>query len=295
MGSFENGVTGEILIITPEMAAEWIKCTKGYRQRQPNTPLVRELSKCMTDGIWTMQYQPIQLGVNKNVLDGQHRLLACIKSGVSFKSLVLFNVPEDGFDYIDRGRSRTLGDILSSRNVKNACYVASTIQILYAIHLDKTYLHGGIKADGRNGGQRSSGNNRVYRISPTKMDSFLKDEPDFESFISDSLAIKKRGGNIMNASVFCAAWFCASKIDFEKANDFFGQIALGVGLDPGNPALYIRKRLIYAKTEYKPMSSADLLRLCFRGFEIYVKGTPASTFAFFKTPAKLEGVILFRN
>lgn len=101
------------IFVTPDMAAAWLKNTADF-QRNVSATAVRKYADDMRRGQW--KYTPSQgIAVNSNgqVVDGQHRLKAIIACGIPQKMAVFFDVSEDVFSVLDRGRSRTLSQVAS--------------------------------------------------------------------------------------------------------------------------------------------------------------------------------------
>jgi len=73
---------------------------------------VKKYVATMKAGKWTLSPQPIVLSSDLTMVDGQHRMEAVVQSGTS-QWFMFTKVPDDSFSQaIDRGRSRTHGDIL---------------------------------------------------------------------------------------------------------------------------------------------------------------------------------------
>ena len=105
-----NEVRMEIIDITPEMASEMLERNKNnYRKISYET--VRRYSEIMKRGGWRMNSESIKLDRNGNVIDGQHRLAAIVKSGMTIKTAVVYNLDADTADVLDRGRPRTLAQL----------------------------------------------------------------------------------------------------------------------------------------------------------------------------------------
>ena len=109
------GVRGNMLVevcrITPTIAASWLQ------QNTLNRPLsithIRVLAKQMKDKKWMLNAETIKISDDESIMDGQHRLHACLESGVSFLSLVAYGVEKAAFVTIDTGKTRTGGDVLA--------------------------------------------------------------------------------------------------------------------------------------------------------------------------------------
>lgn len=95
----------EILIVTPDMAKQWIITNKS--NRPVKSWAVNRYAKDMIAGNWSSNHQGIAFDMDGNLADGQHRLLAIIKSGISIKMLVTWGVERVG---IDRLAPRSLID-----------------------------------------------------------------------------------------------------------------------------------------------------------------------------------------
>ena len=107
----ESGsVSVSVELITPELAEELIKLnTNNFRK--PDKRTVSAYAREMSLGEWKLNGDTIKIDYEDGIpviVDGQHRLMAVIKSGVPIKSIVVRGVNDDGLT-VDRGRKRTLG------------------------------------------------------------------------------------------------------------------------------------------------------------------------------------------
>lgn len=99
--------------ITPELAKEMLRRNRG--NRRVNERNVSILRQSLVADVFTFNGETIILDEDDHVLDGQHRLIACVESGVSFISLVVRGISRSVFDTIDIGRVRSGGDMLGVR------------------------------------------------------------------------------------------------------------------------------------------------------------------------------------
>lgn len=112
--STEEG-TVELMNITPQMATELLSRRHPY-QRLLRATHVDALSDAMVRGTWRWVGDPIRLDTNGFVIDGQHRLSAVVKSGVTLKNAVVMVVhTKDAILSIDQSRPRTLVDMYATR------------------------------------------------------------------------------------------------------------------------------------------------------------------------------------
>lgn len=97
------------VLVTPEMARQWLECNKPNRPLRPSW--VSILTGMINRGEWRLTHQGIALDDNGNLLDGQHRLSAIIAAGQPVQMMVTTGLDPSVFGVLDRGRARSLRDI----------------------------------------------------------------------------------------------------------------------------------------------------------------------------------------
>lgn len=96
--------------ITPNTAKAYLqRNTNNYRT--PTRTLIDKYAKDMASGLWKLNGEPIIFAQNGMLLDGQHRLLACVKANCPFSTLVVRGADNDT-TIIDVGGSRTATQII---------------------------------------------------------------------------------------------------------------------------------------------------------------------------------------
>ena len=96
-----QGMRTEVMLVTPEMAAEWLK--NNRLNRPVDRAAVTRLADAIRGGRWMLTHQGPALGADGSLLDGQHRLLAIIAAGIAVPMLVTTNVPRATVGVIDIG------------------------------------------------------------------------------------------------------------------------------------------------------------------------------------------------
>lgn len=109
--------------IGPDEAKELLSLNKK-NFRKPDAKRVDAYSREMKAGKWVLNGESIKVG-KSGLLDGQHRLGAVIKAGVTVEMVVIRDLDCDGRG-LDRGKPRSLGQWLSHEGVKNACDMAAS-------------------------------------------------------------------------------------------------------------------------------------------------------------------------
>lgn len=112
--------------ITPAIAREAMEKNKNNRLlRQEKINLY---ARAMLAGNWDETGDSIKYN-GDNVLDGQHRFLACILANTSFRTLVVRGVPKAAHRSIDTGTPRTAADELRWVGCSDAAGTAAVLSL----------------------------------------------------------------------------------------------------------------------------------------------------------------------
>ena len=118
----------QVETITPEIAAEMLKHNPPTNQKRLSKTYVNSYASTMRRGEWKLNGQSIDFDYNGNLLNGQHRLHACIAAGIPFQAVVVRGLDPDCFHTYDNGLARTAGPLLGMQNVPNFNVVACAIK-----------------------------------------------------------------------------------------------------------------------------------------------------------------------
>lgn len=128
MAEMNEDLQTAIETITPQIAESYLELNKNVRK--VTLGVVDKYADDMKNGRWKLSSETIAFDKHGNLKDGQHRLLACIKSGCPFKTIVVRGL-EDGADaVIDIGKQRSAADQL--KNVEYASKIASLTKLACA-------------------------------------------------------------------------------------------------------------------------------------------------------------------
>lgn len=81
---------------------------KNDNNRNINYAKVKKMAKDMKEGHWDTTHQGIAIASDGTLVDGQHRLLAIVESGVTVRMNVTFNASKS--QHIDSGNSRSMAN-----------------------------------------------------------------------------------------------------------------------------------------------------------------------------------------
>jgi len=96
--------------ITPQRAKQMLDMMP--RNRSPRHEHIKKMADDMDRGAWEMNGAGIVFDESGALVDGQHRLLACVMADVAFTTLVIDGVCQKALATIDTGKARTFGDSL---------------------------------------------------------------------------------------------------------------------------------------------------------------------------------------
>ncbi len=109
--------TAKWVEVTPAMAEAWLE--NNFRNRPLSEDVVVAYARDMKSGQWVPTHQGIAFNENDDLIDGQHRLHAIVRSGVTVRMMVTFGLKAKiagkemtTMDAVDRGRTRSVADQL---------------------------------------------------------------------------------------------------------------------------------------------------------------------------------------
>ncbi len=210
-------------VINPDVACVYLERNIGNRSiRQDH---VARLARDMTTGNWKLNGESISFDREGNLVNGQHRLWACIMAKVNFETLVVRGVEAEAYTTIDIGRPKSMGDFLQRGHVKNANVVASIVRIVL-------YHERGQLSMQKNG-------NLTPTIAEIE-DGLLRHPGVVESAAWASTEVK----HIMRPSLSGFMHYLMSNRYPDTWKVFAAQLVHGVGLTMDDSVFHLRRHLL---------------------------------------------------
>lgn len=128
------------VVVTPETAEGWL--AKNTINRAVSRKVVSQYANDMINGRWRFTGDAIRFDPDGNILDGQHRLLACVKSKVPFETLVIDGLAIETRDYLDMGYRRNTSHVLQFHGYTHAAQLAAAAQWLLRVREGMGRNHG---------------------------------------------------------------------------------------------------------------------------------------------------------
>jgi hypothetical protein len=126
-----NKVSAEVITVTPKMAEEMLG--KNVKNRKVSKGLVNAYARDMGAADWKMTGEAIKFDTFGHLIDGQHRLLACIEAKRPFDTIVMRGLEPDVQDVMDSGRGRQSWDVLAIHGYTHALRTAAATRNLVFI------------------------------------------------------------------------------------------------------------------------------------------------------------------
>ena len=220
--------------VTPQEAKEWLD-TKNSRNRPLSDNAVSKYAQEMKDGRWVDNGQAIIFGESKQLLNGQHRLLACVRSGKSFVTTITWGVPDEYFDSIDDANSRSLADVLHIKGETCSGLLAAGVRFLWM------YATGQIETQDLRRGKIAT--------KPLLEETLDKNAKIRGSVKFYGMLKQRPGGLMIPAGMAIGLHYLVSLVDEKKADEFFTRLQSGLELTDDNPVYILRARLIAGQKE----------------------------------------------
>lgn len=214
----------EAVKMTSDIAGQLLGVNHGNRSL--NETKVRDLAGAMTRGEWRFNGGTLCVSPSGRLIDGQHRLAACVRSGKPFETLLVV-VPDAAQETMDQGTKRTFSDFLHMRGEPYSTTVAAVTNLVYAYEQDGV----------------PSAQNRPGQATPQQKFDVLDRHPG----IRDSVERVPRVPNLTH-SLAATMHYLFSRADPAGADEFFRLLASGEGLSIGHPIHTLRERLLREAT-----------------------------------------------
>lgn len=250
----------EILVedIDPKIAEQMLE--RNTHNRTIRQRHVDAMARDMENGQWRMNGEAIKIAKDGTVLDGQHRLLAIVQSGITVKSAVIYNLDLDDQVVMDSGRSRTFGDVLKLRGEMYSHEKAALVRKIIM------WEQGTLRS------------NTLEITRQEMLDVFLSERDEIE----EACIMAVRCAKNMNAprSVMSLVAYLLYQVDPEDADFFLSRAVDGQELVEGNPIYALRRALQNRVYVNSTVATYTILGLCLKAWNAWRDGREIQVLAF---------------
>ena len=106
------------IMVTPDIAADLL--SQNTKNRPLSKSVVSKYARFMVMGKWLFNGDTITRS-NGVIVDGQHRLAAIVKSGMTIRCIIVDGVDDGAFATKDAGKVRSSSDLLAIAGFKDTC------------------------------------------------------------------------------------------------------------------------------------------------------------------------------
>lgn len=258
-------LTEQKFLVTPSIAKKILDKHNG-QNRTINSDHLSSLVRDIKRGHWiddtgTM----ISFGTHGQLIDGQHRLSAIVKSGEALKLSFKFGLDAAAQRVIDTGRKRTFSDYIAMTEGLDAKYKterASVTRLLYGFLHDQERPH-------------------IYTNNNKPTQSDLYDVAvEFGEDITEGVQTVLGPGLVQKVVIGSYAAFVyvlAKHSDYsEYADEFFQLLGTGANLEADSPIIVVRNRLM-TRYEFRDQKTKDrTIGLLIKAWNMWINGDTAS-------------------
>ena len=237
-----EGVTAELTMLTPQLAKRLLKSIKDRpdiekKQRRVTESNSNLISHVIKNGYFRFNGESIIVSDKGYIMDGQHRLLAVIKTGIAIPVLIVYGIDEDAMDTIDQNKKRTPSDIFNINGYDTTISSVAPSVARYDIHI----LGGSAVAFSAGG--RSNAVSSHELVSHYEANEGLKNGVDW--------AIRNACQGAPYTKPIIAYMHYATCHLNGASTEFLSGLLTGAGLANDDPRLYIRTRIMKELTGTK--------------------------------------------
>lgn len=242
--------TATVVTITPEVAQRFLSQNNNNRNVRPH--VVSQYARDMAGGDWQFTGEAVKFATDGTLLDGQHRLMACVKSGATITCLVVNGLPAHAQNVMDSGAKRQAADALRLAGVPHSTVVAAAARIALSVEEDKY------------------GRTFKAQRSHTEILEWVDAHPDISDAAATATSLRDRIDAAPSVMAY-VIWRC-SRASGRATAEFFESIANSATDGKGDPRATLIARLQNARRNNESLSQAAQVSLLMRTWNAWRKG-----------------------
>lgn len=239
----ESDPAVSVIAVSPETAGRWLSRNENNRKIRALT--VAKYARDMAAGDWRITGESVKFDEAGNLLDGQHRLAAIVKAGVTVRLIVMRGIPAEAQRVMDTGRGRTASDALRMKGNAHTSMLAAAAKL--AIGVEMCAKDPG-KAD----------------VTHAEVERFVSDNPLLITACEVASAVARKSD--CPPAVVAYTWFVLAQINRPQATAFWTASAEKVGLSAGDPVIALTNRFAEARRNREVLTKRIYLSLIYRAW-----------------------------
>lgn len=247
-------ITAEFVHITPGTAKDWLTRSE-VKNRDWRPSNKKSLIEAMQRGKFVLNGEAIIFDSRDNILDGHHRLQACVEADIPFDSLVVRGVDRSVMSTMDTGASRDIVDDLTIQSPAHKEINGIVGKVLPLI-LKYTTRHLA----------------PYWRTVPGKRE-ILERNPDITAAAAATL---NQASKTVRESVIGALRYLGGMGHRDKTEVYLSQLCNGENIKNGDPGYAVREYLLSTTKRLSKnrasLNNWEVFRACCVGLDRFVKG-----------------------
>jgi len=259
-------VKTHIVRITPILAEMLLANSDEAIQRLSDPHNVFYLARQMEESEWVLNGEAVTVSIDGDILNGMHRLQACIKSGEPFDTILITGLPKSVIATYDQAKRRTFANLLEIKynRPRYSVNIAAAVQFIYHFK-NSHYAHAVNKG----------GNVLRRKLPPKKFLQWVDDNKEIFEFTADAIRKYNKGSKLLTPKIYVGLKWVLDGIDKEMSDKFFNDITKPESLQKGTPIFALYHRLAKYKTSgnlRQFVTHWQLLNMCINCFNLMMQG-----------------------
>jgi len=244
--------------VTPKQAAEWLKT--NTRNRPVTQKRVELYASQMKAGEWALTADCIRFTDKGVLIDGQHRLTACVMANTPFETYVAEGLEPSSFNKLDQCYPRTVAHAFGREKKKHYNLLAAAVRMVWLLETSQRIA----------GGQK---------LSIDEAFEVLQRHPALERCCD--VAQECHGPTCPLPGSYLAGFMTwCYELHGDKGLQFWQRVGGGIDLQKGSPEALLYKKLMADKGASTRIHRDVVMAYCIKAYNAYIKGKPIAKLTF---------------
>jgi hypothetical protein len=274
----DTNLSVTMVYVTPEIAKHYLSYNTKNRAKSDRN--IRFLAQQMEKGLFIENGESIVFDENMKLTDGQHRLMAIIKSGKSYHMPVVKGVAVKSMATYDTGKNRSSADVLTINGYKYANLLSSFIKLIYKYDMKSS------KAS------VSYSYNRHEQLTNQQILNYCKENYTWlHKIVTEVSSIyKKSDFKVLSKSNFCyIVYMIGGKNPNAQVYEFMKNV-FGISRTQDTATSYLYSKLYKSKINKEPLGFYWILGMCIKAWNYFIDGNPSVRFFRFNSEQELPKI-----
>jgi len=279
----KSDISVSLVYITPEIAKHYLSYNTQNRKESGRS--INFLTEQMNKGLFIENGESIVFDKNMKLTDGQHRLMAIIKSGKSYHIPVVKGVNIKSMATYDTGKNRSAADVLSINGFKNANLLSTFIKLI------NKYEKNNSKAS------KPLSYSRDEQLTNQQILNYCKDNYDwlYKIMLDVTNIYVKSEIKVISKSYFCfIVYMIGGKNPDQMVYEFMKNI-YGLNRSQDTATSYLYSKLYKSKINKEPLGFYWVLGMTIKAWNYFIDGNPSVRFFRFSTEQELPKININNN